>query len=155
MVDESDEAAAVYASEAEALPNGGRRFRRFVDLVAFIDAALSEPFWADSFPDAPVGAEVVRRSHRATASGAHVTGDGWDAVIWIRDGSWDVVTVVHELAHVATGSYLRPDRWSKEPDHGERFVAALLVLWRRHLGVHAYGALRSALAVNGVSLDHQ
>jgi len=149
------DAAVVYAAEEEALPDGGRRFRRFADLVAFVDHALSEPFWAEQFPDAPVGAEVVRRSHSATASGAHVTGDGWDAVIWIRDGSWDAVTVVHELAHVATGSFRDPGRWSTDPGHGERFVSALLVLWRRHLGAHAYGALRSALDARGVSFDHQ
>lgn len=148
------DAAAVYAAEEEALPDGGRRFRRFADLVAFVDHALSEPFWAEQFPDAPVSAEVVRRSHSATASGAHVTGDGWDAVIWIRDGSWDAVTVVHELAHVATGSFRDPGRWSTDPGHGERFVSALLVLWRHHLGAHAYGALCSALGARGLSRDH-
>lgn len=148
-------AEAVYAAEEEALAGGGRRFRRFSEVEGFVHAALSEPFWAERFPDAPVGAEVVRRTHRATASGAHVTDDGWDAVIWIRDGSWDAVTVVHELAHVATGSWREPGRWSGEPGHGERFVAALLELWRHHLGLHAYGALRSGLDERGLILDHQ
>lgn len=112
------DAAAVYAAEEEALPDGGRRFRRFADLVAFVDHALSEPFWAEQFPDAPVSAEVVRRSHSAT------------------------------------GSFRDPGRWSTDPGHGERFVSALLVLWRHHLGAHAYGALCSALGARGLSRDH-
>lgn len=146
---------AVYAAEEAALPDGGRRFRTFADLEAFVQLAMAEAWWEEQFPEAPVSAELQRRSRGATYSAAHVTDDGWDAVIWIRDGSWDAVTVVHELAHVAAGSYLRPGRWSSEPGHGPRFVDALCRLWRRHLGVHAYGALRLALVERGVTLDHQ
>jgi putative metallohydrolase (TIGR04338 family) len=146
---------AVYAAEEEALPDGGRRFRRFSELEAFVQVAMAESWWEEQFPEAPVSAELHRRSRSATFSAAHVTDDGWDAVIWIRDGSWDAVTVVHELAHVAAGSYRSPDRWSAEPGHGPRFVDALCRLWRRHLGVHAYGALRLALVDRGVILDHQ
>jgi putative metallohydrolase (TIGR04338 family) len=139
---------AVYAAEQEALPDGGRRFHRFADVEAFVRFAMAEAWWEEQFPEAPVYAELHRRSRSATYSAAHVTDDGWDAVIWIRDGSWDAVTVVHELAHVAAG------RWSIEPGHGRRFVDALCRLWRRHLGVQAYGALRLALAERGVILDH-
>lgn len=148
------QAALVYEAEDEALPGGGRRFRRFVELEAFVHGAMTSPYWEAHFPDAPVSAEVLRRSRGATASGAHVTPDGWDAVIWIRDGSWDSVTVVHELAHVAAGSWREPGRWSGEPGHGPRFVDALALLWRHHLGLHAYGSLRLALGARGVTLDH-
>lgn len=146
---------AVYDAEDAALPGGGRRFRRFAEVESFVHLAMTEPWWEEHFPDAPVSAELHRRSRSATFSAAHVTDDGWDAVIWIRDGSWDAVTVVHELAHVAAGSWRRPGRWQAEPGHGPRFVDALCRLWRRHLGVHAYGALRSALVERGAILDHQ
>lgn len=149
------EAVALYEAERDASPLGGRRFRRFADVEAFVRAATAEPWWEATFPDAPVSIEVLRRSRGATFSAAHVTPDGWDATIWIRDGSWDAVTVVHELAHVATGSWREPGRWDAEPGHGPRFVDALCRLWRRHLGVHAYGALRSSLGARGVvTRDH-
>lgn len=145
----------VYSAESDALPDGGRRFRRFVDVEQFVQSAMTELWWEEQFPDAPVSAQIYRRSRGATFSAAHVTDDGWDAAIWIRDGSWDAVTVVHELAHVASGSWRQPHRWAAEPGHGPRFVAALCELWRHHLGVHAYGALRLALAERGVILAHQ
>ncbi len=145
----------MYAAESDALPDGGRRFRRFVELEQFVHAAMADPWWEEHFPDAPVSAQVHRRSRGATFSAAHVTDDGWDAVIWIRDGSWDAATVVHELAHVATGSWRTPQRWASEPGHGPRFVSALCDLWRHHLGIHAYGALRVALVERGVIRDHQ
>ena len=144
----------VYAAEDVALAGGGRRFRRFAEIEDFVHHAMTEPWWEEQFPEAPVSAQLHRRSRGATFSAAHVTDDGWDAVIWIRDGSWDAVTVIHELAHVAAGSWRSPRRWTAEPAHGPRFVDALCQLWRRHLGVHAYGALRSALADRGVILDH-
>ena len=65
--------------------------------------------------------------------------------IWLRDGSWDLVTIVHELAHVATGE-LPPGSSA----HGAEFATTLLACWRELLGVQAYGALRSALTANGV-----
>ena len=152
---EDPDAVAVYAAVDEAMPDGGRRFRRFSEIQSFVDDAVAEPFWEDAFPDAPVSVEVLRRSSSATFSAAHVTDDGWDGVIWIRDGSWDVVTVVHELAHVAAGSWRVPGRWASEPGHGPRFVDALCRLWRRHLGVIAYGALRVSLSDHGVGTrDH-
>jgi putative metallohydrolase (TIGR04338 family) len=133
----------VYRSEAEASPGGGRRFARFVEVEAFVLGALADPWWAHAFPEAPVEVDVLRRSRTATFSAAHVAEDGLAAAMWIRDGSWDAVTVVHELAHVAEGGA------GPEP-HGPAFAGVLLALWRRHLGVHAYGALRSAFDDHGV-----
>lgn len=139
----------VYAAEHAALPDGGRRFRRFAEVESFVRTALADPWWAVTFPAAPVEVDVLRRSRGATFSAAHVTADGAAAAVWIRDGSWDAATVVHELAHVAVGRgpVLVP---SAPQPHGPEFVAALLALWRHHLGVHAYGALRSALEDHGV-----
>ncbi|MFZ4519980.1 MAG: hypothetical protein ACOYOP_16435 [Microthrixaceae bacterium] len=139
----------VYAAEHAALPEGGRRFRRFAEVEAFVADALADPWWAATFPAAPVEVDVLRRSRGATFSAAHVTPDGTAAAVWIRDGSWDAATVVHELAHVAVGRGRALAPAPPEP-HGPEFVAALLALWRRHLGAHAYGALRSALEDHGV-----
>jgi putative metallohydrolase (TIGR04338 family) len=135
---------AVYRAEADALPGGGRRFHRFDELERFVRRALAEPWWEERFPSAPVEVDVLRRSASATFSAAHVTPDGLTAVVWICDGSWDAVTVVHELAHVAVG------RGHGLEPHGPEFADALLELWRRHLGLHAYGALRSAFLAQGV-----
>lgn len=145
--------AAVYAAEAAALPDGGRRFRRFAEVEAYVRAVLDDPWWEQRFPHAPVHVDVLRRSRSATFSAAHVDPRGWDAVVWIRDGSWDAVTVVHELAHVAVGGGGPGRATAPAPPsaaHGPAFVEALADLWRRHLGVHAYGALLGALVDHGV-----
>ena len=136
---------AVYRAEHCALPDGGRRFARFAELEAWVEQVVLDPSWEAMFPDAPLEVAVLRRSRSATFSAAHVTPAGDAAAIWIRDGSWDAATVVHELAHVASGS--SPDPTGP---HGRRFATALLRLWRELLGVHAYGALRSALDDQGV-----
>ncbi|MHB1137924.1 MAG: hypothetical protein ACYC2O_03140 [Microthrixaceae bacterium] len=137
---------ALYAAEHAALPDGGRRFRRFAEVDAYVTSVVTGPFWEGRFPDAPLEVEVLRRSRGATFSAAHVTDDGDAAAVWLRDGSWDLVTVVHELAHVAAAA----GRSDPTGPHGERFATALLVLWRELLGVHAYGALRSCLDDQGV-----
>jgi putative metallohydrolase (TIGR04338 family) len=134
----------VYGCEQAALPEGGRRFRRFADLEAYVVAVMTGAWWDQVFPEAPIEVDVMRRSRGATFSAAHVSADGDAAAVWIRDGSWDAVTVVHELAHVAAG---RP---GPTGPHGEEFATTLLLLWRELLGVHAYGALRSGFADHGV-----
>ena len=78
-----------------------------------------------------------------------MTPDGDEAAIWIRDGSWDAVTVVHELAHVATGVAGHGEGPDGGP-HGVGFATTLLRCWRELLGVQAYGALRSAFDTNGI-----
>jgi putative metallohydrolase (TIGR04338 family) len=135
---------SVYRAEAEALADGGRRFHRFSELEAWVAEQVLGHRWAAMFPDAPLEVSVLRRSRGATFSAAHVTADGDGAVIWIRDGSWDAVTVVHELAHVAAGPAI-----DQTGPHGSRFATALLRLWRELLGAHAYGALRSGLDDHG------
>jgi putative metallohydrolase (TIGR04338 family) len=133
----------LYAAEHQALPDGGRRFRRFAELEQWVATVVLGPWWESTFPAAPLDVTVLRRSSGATFSAARVEGD--EAALWIRDGSWDVVTVVHELTHVAVG----PDHGTDGP-HGVRFATTLLVCWRELIGVQAYGALRSTLDRNGV-----
>ena len=139
----------LYAAEHDALPDGGRRFRRFAEVERYVDDVVTGAFWESRFPDAPIEVQVLRRSRGATFSAAHVTDEGDAAAVWLRDGSWDLATVAHELAHVASapGPASGPDPTGP---HGERFATALLVLWRQLLGVHAYGALRSCLDDQGV-----
>jgi len=109
---------------------------------------MTGSWWDQCFPDAPIEVDVMRRSRGATFSAAHVSADGDGAALWIRDGSWDGVTVVHELAHVASAAAAGPD--DPTGPHGREFATALLLLWRELLGVHAYGALRSGLDDHGV-----
>lgn len=147
---------AVYEAEDTALPDGGRRFVRFAELTEWVRSAIADPWWEATFPGAPVEVDVMRRSRGSTFSAAHVDRRADAAVIWVREGSWNAVTVVHELAHVATPrtSALRTATARTAEPHGAEYVGALLGLWRRHLGLHAYGALRSALAARGVPLSH-
>ncbi len=134
----------LYDAELAALPDGGRRFTRFVQLEAHVHDIVLGPWWERTFPDAPLEVDVLRRSRSATFSAAHVTPDAGAAVVWIRDGSWDLVTVVHELAHVATPA------GDPSGPHGRDFATTLLQCWRELIGVQAYGALRSALDDHGV-----
>lgn len=138
----------VYAAEGEALPEGGRRFRRFTDLESYVESVLLGAWWERTFPDAPIDIAIERRSRGATFSAAHVDEHGDEGVLWIRDGSWDAVTVVHELAHVASAN--RTQTPDPTGPHGRDFVTALLLAWRELLGLHAYGALRSGLLARGV-----
>ncbi len=161
---------ALYSAEDAALPDGGRRFTRFSAIENFVEEVIRDPWWEATFPDAAVDVDVRRRSRGATFSAAHVAEDGQEAVLFIRDGSWTMAVVIHELAHVAAsrqfddrlavnqgigsdpgGTQGAGPRGSVTPgsrgyhgSHGPDFATALLTLWRRYLGVHAYGALRSA-----------
>lgn len=135
---------SVYDAEHDASPDGGRRFTRFVHLEQYVQSVVLSPWWERTFPDAPLEVDVLRRSRSATFSAAHVEPGGGAAVVWIRDGSWEQVTVVHELAHVAA------DPGDPTGPHGRRFATTLLVCWRELLGVQAYGALRSGLDAHGV-----
>ena len=138
----------IYAAENQAMPSGGRHFSRFTDLEAYVESVLAGSWWDREFPAAPLEVQLIRRSRSATFSAAAVDRTGDEAAIWIRDGSWDAVTVVHELAHVASA---QP---TSSPDptgpHGQEFATALLLMWREFLGLHAYGALLSGFDDHGV-----
>ena len=136
----------LYRAEDEALGSFGPRFARWREVVAWVDSVTSDPRWIDAFPDAPIEVQVERRSRSARSSVADVA----TATIHIRDGSWDAPTVLHELAHLATGEPA-PDGPSTAADaHGPRFAGTELELVRRFLGFHAYGALRNEFDRFGV-----
>ena len=79
-----------------------------------------------------------RRSRSARASVALPD----RATILIRDGSWNALTVLHELSHLVS-----PDR---EP-HGADFVATELALVRRFCGFDAFATLASTFVAHGVA----
>jgi putative metallohydrolase (TIGR04338 family) len=118
---------------AEALAGASlRRYRRFDEIVAHVESIVTDEWWSDTFPDAPIDVDVQRRSRDATFSAAVDVGPG-AAIILIVDGrAWGLDTVLHELAHVAAGT---------SADHGPDFEGALLELWRRHAGLEAWAVL--------------
>ena len=127
----------LYAAEETVIVEIGRRFRRWADVAAFFDAVMSDDRFHESFNEAPLEIEVQRRSRSARASVA-VPGD---RVIWIRDGAWNAITILHELAHLAQPT--------DEP-HGPEFAAAELELVRLFCGFEAFIALRSAFDAHDV-----
>ncbi|HKY15902.1 MAG TPA: hypothetical protein VJM33_13340 [Microthrixaceae bacterium] len=137
----------LYRAEDEALGSFGPRFARWREVVGWVDAVTSDPRWIDAFPDAPIEVHVERRSRSARSSVADVA----SATIHIRDGSWDAPTVLHELAHLATGEPPTEDPpLAGSGAHGPQFAGIELELVRRFLGFHAYGALRNEFERFGV-----
>jgi len=128
----------VYAAEDSVLDDIGRRLRRWTDVEAFVEAILADPAYLDLFPDAPLDVVLDRRSRSARASVALPD----RATILIRDGSWNALTVLHELSHLVS-----PDR---EP-HGADFVATELALVRRFCGFDAFATLASTFVARGVA----
>ena len=127
----------MYAAEDASLADVGPRWRRWVDVEAYVESVLISPEWSEHPSQPPIEVIVERRSRSATfAAASHDL-----ATIWIPDGTWTAPVVLHELAHL-----LAP---SPEP-HGPAFCAAELWLVRRFLGFDAYGALRSAFDRAGV-----
>jgi putative metallohydrolase (TIGR04338 family) len=141
------DASSVYAAETAATANAAlRRYRRFRDLVAHVDAITTSTWWDATFPDAPIDVTVARRSHTATYSFAQQS--SWDrehAAIAIVDGRhWDAGVVLHELAHIAAGH---------DAGHGPVFRSALIALWRREAGIHAAVELVDQLRAAGFPVD--
>jgi len=131
---------AVYAAEDAVIDVVGPRLRRWRDVETYLDSVLAHPGYSELFPDAPIEVVLDRRSRSARASLALPD----HATILIRDGSWNALTVLHELAHlVAPGS----------PAHGRPFVTAELALVRRFCGIEAFAALRAALVAHGIDID--
>ncbi len=137
MSSHDPQAQRVDAAEESVIDDVGRRFTRWSQVERFVDGVLGDDLFHEQFENAPLEITLERRSRSATASLA----DAGRAVIWIRDGSWDALTVLHELAHIA-----RP---SAEP-HGPVFVATELELVRLFCGFDAYIALRAAFEQHDV-----
>lgn len=131
--------SAVYAAEDLVVPDVGRRLRRWTEVEAYLESVLADPAYLELFPDAPLDIVLDRRSRSARASVAvpeHLT-------ILIRDGSWNVLTLLHELAHLVSPA---------ADAHGPDFVATELALVRRFCGFDAFVALRASFEAHGVAI---
>lgn len=139
-VSEADE--RVYRAEHEALDAEVGRFTRFAAVERFVASVTTDSRWVDDLGTRwrvtpPMEVVVVRRSRSATFSAAEFA----RPVIHLRDGSWDRLTILHELAHLA----------SRDPEsHGPLFCGVELDLVRWFVGFHAYGALRSGFDQGGI-----
>jgi putative metallohydrolase (TIGR04338 family) len=131
------QADRLYRAEDAALGDRGPDLRRWTEVIAFVERVITAPEWVEAEPSLPLDIAVERRSRSARYAAAHHA----SATIWIPDGQWTVVTVLHELAHLAAPG--------TEP-HGPRYAAAELDLVRWVLGVDAYAELRAAFDDAGV-----
>jgi putative metallohydrolase (TIGR04338 family) len=129
----------VYAAEEQVLGDIGPRLRRWRDVEAFLESVLGDPGYTERFPGASLDVTLERRSRGARASLALPQ----SGHILIRDGSWNALTVLHELAHLAADS--------SEP-HGPDFVATELELVRAWCGFDAFVALRTAFEKHAVRI---
>lgn len=139
----------LYAAEDAVLDDIGPRLRRWVDVEAFLESVLTLPAYLDAWPDAPLDVELLRRSRNATASLAVA---GPDSIL-IRDGSWNALTVLHELAHLVVATERGAGR-SESPHateaHGPDFVSVELDLVRFRCGFDQYGLLLTSFERHGV-----
>lgn len=137
-------AEATYAAERRSVEQLGglRRFRRFQDVVSYVDRLVASEWWDDTFPRAPSEVELQRRSHRARASLATVDA-GVGVMALVDSHGWTLDVVLHELAHLAVG----PER-----GHSGHFHGALVQLWRHEVGVEAAEVLRCELAADSQPL---
>ena len=140
----------VYAAEDSALPGGGRQFADMAQVGDWVATVVTDPWWSETFPAAPLDVDVQSRSGTSTASVSHVGDAGRAALVRVHPAHRNAAGVVHELAHVAAWEPLAGRPGAAEPSHGPRFCEVLLLLWREHLGLHAYGALRSAFEDQGI-----
>ena len=134
--DDDPWADEVYAAHAASLEGVGPIFKRWNDLVAFVEQVVLDPDWTEHFDHPPIDVAVEKRSSSARYSLATKHND----TIWIRSGSWNAPIVLHELAHLAVA----------DGGHGAGFVDAHLHLVRRWCGFHAYGSYLAELDLRRV-----
>ncbi|MEZ5321323.1 MAG: hypothetical protein R2698_04465 [Microthrixaceae bacterium] len=128
---------ALYSAEDEVVAEVGPRLGTFRAVEHFLERTLLDDGVAQRYPHVPLDVSLIRRGRAATCSFAHAP----TRTIAIRSGSFDALTVLHELAHLIVG----PDR-----GHDERFVAVELDLVRLRCGFEAFALLRRALDRHGV-----
>lgn len=140
---------AVYAAEDAVIGSIGPRLTRWRDVEAFVESVLGLGAYLDRWPDAPLDVQLLRRSRSSTASLAFA---GRDAIV-IRDGSWNALTILHELAHLVVAAETRAGRIGS-PDarapHGPVFVTVELELVRMRCGFDQYGSLLTSFERHGV-----
>ncbi len=128
---------AVYAAESAVEAKVGPPLRRWADVEAYVESITVDPRWSDAPFAPPIDVLTQRRSHRARYAAADPLG----ATIWIPDGRWQALTVLHELSHLADAG---------REAHGPRFCGMELWLVRWRAGIEAYAALRSEFDRRGI-----
>lgn len=123
---------ACYRAESEALEGLGRRWRTHREVQTYVESVLSSDYWHDKHPH--VGEVHVGQTRSKQWSG--MAGKGT-----IRIGLREERVVLHELAHIAAPA---------KAGHGSAWQEIYLDLVREFMGFHAYGALQSALAAEGL-----
>lgn len=129
-------AAALYAAEHASLGGIGRRFSDVRGARDFLDEVVASDWFALRWPGQAV--PTLERRGRGSSWSLAVRKADPDGAMLLAE--LDVATVLHELAHLCRGVSC---------GHDDRFVATLLVLVRRWMGAHAYGALHAAVAAAG------
>ncbi|MGI9578077.1 MAG: hypothetical protein ACR2OH_07770 [Microthrixaceae bacterium] len=118
-----------------------RRFATFASLESYVQRTVLSGWWSAEFPDAPLDVEVTRRSRNATCSLAATDTDGVGLIAIVDGTGWGLETVLHELAHLASGP---------ASAHDSRFTTTLMALWRHEAGVEAWAALGAELDRHGL-----
>jgi len=133
---------ALYRAEDNVAAHIGPTWRRWSDVEAALDAILRSDSYRELFPDSPTELLLARRSRSARASFAQrETG-----TIAIRDGSWNAITLLHELAHIVT---------SAGPPHGRAFVDNEVALVRDVCGFEAALVLGASLRAHRIEHDER
>lgn len=130
----------LYAAEDAVLPFIGPRFTRWRHVEQFLESVLSSPDYGSLFPEGPLDIALGQRSRSARASLAVPSNQS----ILIRSGSWNALTVLHELAHLVA---LAPVA------HGPEFVATELELIRTFCGFEAFALLRTSCIEHRVNFN--
>lgn len=139
MADPSAQTLRVYAAEESVIDEIGPRLRRWTQVEEFFERVIGSSQYLERFPDAPLEIGLGRRSRNARSSVAVVE----HGQILIRDGSWNALTVLHELAHLVS-----PDGHP----HGPSFVATELELVRLFCGFVDHATLSHAFVEHGVAI---
>ena len=135
MTGADPDAQALYVVEHAVLDPVSRRFRNVAEVRAYLADLVAGDWFGARWPEQAVPS-VERRGSGAVWSLAtrpceEVADDGTILLTTL-----DVVTVLHELAHLCCGI---------AHGHDDRFVATLLTLVRHEMGAHAYGDLLAAV----------
>jgi putative metallohydrolase (TIGR04338 family) len=109
---------------------------RLSDPQAFLDYVVGTRWFQHRWPKRKLQVIEVRDSTRTVSAWADISLN----VIYLPPWACNTLTLLHELAHVATGKL----------DHGPGFAAAHLSLVRRFMGAEAGQRYRHALLAFGV-----
>ena len=121
----------VYGVETAVLRPVGRKFRTMKELITYVTCLTTSDWWIESFPKATVGVHVEIRSPSAVFGIA----TGETIAIPNNPDHRAIVSVLHELAHIATNN---------GDGHGPLWRAAFIKLVRKEMGFYAAIELEQA-----------